>query len=42
MSEDDYDIDVHEIDPVEFCFWCPDCLESAALCRCGMTDEREN
>jgi hypothetical protein len=41
MSEDDYDIDVDEIDVIEFCFWCPLCLEPAYLCWCGMTEEPE-
>jgi hypothetical protein len=45
MTEDDYryeDIDINDIDPVEFCFWCPSCMEPANLCWCGMTAEPED
>jgi len=48
MIEDDYQYDklevaleLSDIDPVEFCFWCPDCLEPAEICRCAEQVEEE-
>lgn len=32
MSEDD-------VDDVEFCFWCPDCLEPAEVCMCSQSQQ---
>lgn len=35
MSED-------EVDDVEFCFWCPVCLEPAEACMCAYSPEEDD
>ena len=45
MAECDYDklamaLDLSDIDPVEFVFWCPDCLEPREICRCHESEQR--
>ena len=37
MTDDD--VDINEIDEVEFVFWCPSCLEPDNVCRCAWYEE---
>ena len=36
------DLDELELSDVDFCFWCPDCLEPAEICRCGWERQPES